>query len=93
MYVPFRTKLAPPEKVMISRYNVPTDYDGLINYIKQFMKKNPKGIVMYLKGPTLTLMNKIFTDLTRKPYIRNDLVMVQETEKWFIYTYKPINGD
>lgn len=91
MYVPFRTKLAPPEKILISRYNVPTDYDGLKYEIKQFMKKNPKGIIMHRKGPTL--MNQIFTDLTHKPYKRNDLVNVQETEKWMIYTYKPINGD
>ena len=28
-YVPYRTKLAPPEKILISGYNVPVDKEGL----------------------------------------------------------------
>jgi hypothetical protein len=92
MYVPFRTKLAPPEKVLISRYNVPTDYEGLKDEIKKFTRKNPTGIIMFRKGPTL--MNQIFTELIlSKRYVRNDITKAGETDKWFIYTYQPINGD
>jgi hypothetical protein len=92
MYIPFRTKLAPPEKIMISRYNIPTDYEGLKEEIKKFMKKNPKGMVMFRKGPTI--MNRIFTELTTpRQYVRNDMVKALETDKWFVYTYRPINGD
>ncbi len=92
MYIPFRTKLAPPEKVMISRYNVPTDYDGLREKVKSFMHKNPRGIIMLRKGPTL--MNQIFTDLLRpRQYIRNGIDKALETDKWIVYTYAPTNGE
>lgn len=88
MYVPFRTKLAPPEKVMISRYNVPTEHQPLKEEIIKFMKKNPRGIIMHRKGPTL--MNRIFTEMfLNKPYIRNDVVKALETDKWIVYTYSP----
>lgn len=88
-YVPFRTKLAPPEKVMISSYNIPVDKDSLTLEIKSFMKKNNKGIIMFRKNPTL--MNSIFTELTaQRTYIRNDLVKAMETDKWLVYTYEPV---
>lgn len=91
MYVPFRTKLAPPEKIMISRYNVPTDFEGLREKIKSFMHSNPKGIIMVRKGPTL--MNQIFSDLLKpRQYKRNGIELAQETDKWLIYTYHP-NGN
>jgi hypothetical protein len=91
MYIPFRTKLAPPEKIMISRYNVPTDFDGLREKIKSFMHSNPKGIIMVRKGPTL--MNQIFADLLKpRQYKRNGIELAQETDKWLIYTYHP-NGN
>ncbi|KXK55286.1 MAG: hypothetical protein UZ05_CHB002000621 [Chlorobi bacterium OLB5] len=38
-YVPYRTKLAPPDKVLISSYNVPVEKEGLTEEIKMFMKK------------------------------------------------------
>jgi hypothetical protein len=92
MYIPFRTKLAPPEKIMISHYNVPVEYDGLKEEVKKFMKKHPKGIIMYRKNPTL--MNRIFTELTApRPYHRNDMVKALETDKWVVYTYQPTNGE
>jgi hypothetical protein len=89
-YVPYRTKLVPPEKVMISGYNIPKEKQGLMNEIKSFMKRNPKIIIMTRRSPTL--MNQIFTELTSKPYIRNDLKKTEETDKWIIYLYKP-NGE
>ncbi|MCI0716546.1 MAG: glycosyltransferase family 39 protein, partial [Chlorobi bacterium] len=69
LYIPFRTKLAPREKIMISSYNIPRDKEGLLNEIKSFMKINPKIIIMTRKSPTL--MNQIFTEITiGKKYIR-----------------------
>lgn len=85
-YVPFRTKLAPPEKVLISGYNVPLDTDGLRIEIDKFMKKNPRGIIMTRKSTTI--MNRIFSELlNNKPYRRNDIILQQETDKWYIYVY------
>ena len=91
-YVPYRTKLAPPEKILISSYNVPVDKEGLTAEIKSFMKINPKGIIMYRKNPN-TMMNRIFSDLTaKKPYVRNGIQLEMETEKWLVMTYEPVNG-
>jgi hypothetical protein len=88
-YIPYRTKLAPPEKIMISSYNIPVDKDGLTAEIKAFIKRNPKGIIMYRKNPTL--MNTIFTGLTApRQYIRNDMKKAMETEKWIVYIYEPV---
>lgn len=88
-YVPFRTKFAPPEKLLISGYNVPADKESLTGKIKSFFKKNPKGIIMYRKDAN-TIMNKIFTQLTApKHYIRNDMTKTLETDKWIVYIYHP----
>jgi hypothetical protein len=88
-YVPYRTKLAPPEKILISSYNVPVDKEGLTAEIKSFLKKNPKGIIMYRKNPNTT-MNKIFTELTApRQYKRNDMTLAMETDKWVVYVYQP----
>jgi hypothetical protein len=89
-YVPFRTKLAPPEKILISSYNVPADKEGLKLEIDKFMKKNTNGIIMIRKSPTV--MNQIFSELiNNKPYKRNDIILALETEKWNIYTYQRNN--
>ena len=86
--VPFRTKLAPPEKVMISGYNIPVEKEALIQYINGFMNRNKKGIIMFKKETTL--MNLIFTELTApKKYIRNGMQKAGETDKWVIYRYEP----
>lgn len=88
-YVPYRTMLAPPEKVLISSYNVPVEKEGLTEEIKQFMKKNPRGLIMYRKNPN-TMMNRVFSELTAKrPYIRNGMTLLMETEKWIVLTYEP----
>src|SRR4030095_12523708 len=85
-YVPFRTRLAPPEKNLISGYNVPLDKEGLQVEIDKFMKKNQSGIIMTRKSSTV--MNQIFTDLlNNKPYKRNDVILTEETDKWYIYIY------
>ena len=90
-YIPYRTKLAPPEKVLISSYNVPVDKQGLSAEIKSFMKKNPRGLIMFRKNPN-TLMNRIFSELTAKrPYVRNDINLLMETEKWIVLTYEPVD--
>ena len=89
MYVPYRTKLAPPEKILISSYNVAVDKEGLTAEIKTFIKKNPHGIIMYRKNPA-TMMNKIFAELTApRPYVRNDMTLAMETDKWMVFVYKP----
>jgi hypothetical protein len=88
-YVPYRTKLAPPQKILISSYNVPVDKEGLTAEIKTFIKKNPRGIIMYRKNPN-TMMNRIFSELTAKrPYVRNDMTLAMETEKWMVFVYQP----
>lgn len=88
-YVPYRTKLAPPDKVLISSYNVPLEKAELTDEIKMFMKKNPRGLIMYRKNPN-TLMNRIFSELSAKrPYIRNGITLLMETEKWVVLTYEP----
>jgi hypothetical protein len=86
-YVPFRTRLAPPEQVLITGYNIPADSAGLRAEIDKFMKKNPSGIIMVRKGPTT--MRYIFdTLLNNKPYKRKDIELAEETNLWFIYTYR-----
>jgi hypothetical protein len=86
-YVPFRTRLAPPDKVLITGYNIPIDSAGLRTEIDKFMKKNNTGIIILRKGPTS--MRYIFDALlNNKPYKRNDIELVQETNLWLIYTYK-----
>jgi len=86
-YVPFRTRLAPPEKVLISGYNVPTDSIGLRVEIDKFMKKNPAGIIIIRKSPST--LKYIFDELlNNKPYKSNDIELTQETDLWFLYIYK-----
>ncbi|MEO8512356.1 MAG: glycosyltransferase family 39 protein [Ignavibacteria bacterium] len=88
-YVPYCTKFAPPEKLLISGYNEPADKEYLTGEIKSFFKKNPKGIIMFRKDAN-TVMNKIFTQLTApKHYIRNDMTKTLETDKWIVYIYHP----
>jgi len=89
LYIPFRTGVAPPDKILIAGYNVPTDKEELITEIKKFMKRNPKGLVIVRKIPTL--MNRIFTEITNTPYKRNDFQKAEETDKWIIYTYSVNN--
>jgi hypothetical protein len=85
--VPFRTKLAPPEKIMISGYNIPEEKTGLTNEINNFMSKNKKGIIFYKKEPTL--MNKIFTELIeQKKYSNIEFKKAGETNKWVIFIYE-----
>lgn len=85
-YVPFRTRLAPPEKVLITGYNVPLDKNGLKDEVIKFMKKNQSGIIMYRKSPTM--MNSIINELlSGKIYTQNQLILSKETNKWFIYNY------
>jgi len=68
---------------------VPVEKEGLSAEIKSFMKKNPRGIIMYRKNPN-TRMNRIFSELTAKrPYIRNDMTFAMETDKWLVVTYEP----
>lgn len=85
--VPFRTKLAPPEKIMISGYNIPEEKTGLKNEINAFMIKNKKGIIFFKKEPTL--MNTIFTELIEQN--NNNIIQMKkagETSKWVIYVYE-----
>ncbi len=89
MYVPYRTKLAPPEKLLISSYNVPVEKEGVTAEIKYFIKKNPHGIIMYRKNPG-TMMNKIFTELTApRAFKRKDMTLAMETDKWMVFVYQP----
>ncbi len=86
LYIPFRTKLAPPDKVIISGYNVPVEKTGLEEEIISFLDSNPKGIVMVKKEKTL--MNEIFTDTSWLEQAGIKLKPEQETEKWIVYTYE-----
>ncbi len=85
LYVPFRTGLAPPDKVLISGYNIPVEKAGLENKIASFMNSNPKGIIIVKKESTL--MNQVFNDDTWK--VKNNITMKfeEETGVWNVYTY------
>jgi hypothetical protein len=84
-YVPFRTKLAPPDKVLITSYNMPQN-DSLGLKMVEFMKRNPKGILIskndstimsgFVKSDSLWKANNI----TLKP--------VMQTENWLIFDYQ-----
>ncbi len=84
-YVPFRTKLAPPDKVLITSYNMPQN-DSLGLKMVEFMKHNPKGILIskndstimsgFVKSDSLWKANNI----TLKP--------VMQTENWLIFDYQ-----
>ncbi len=80
-YVPFRTHLAPPEKILISNYNIAQDKESMKKTVSDFMAMNKKGIVMVKKEGTLLaelLPNLSINHLTKK----------QELNKWVIYTYQ-----
>jgi hypothetical protein len=85
MYIPFRTKLAPPDKVLISGYNIPVEKTGLENKITSFMDSNPKGIIMVKKESTL--MNQVFSEDTWKEKNNITIKLEEETEIWKVYTY------
>jgi hypothetical protein len=61
-YVPFRAGIAPPEKVLISSYNVPADKEGLTAEINNFMKRNLNGVIMFRKSPTLDIKLALETE-------------------------------
>ncbi|MEO8513536.1 MAG: hypothetical protein ABI543_08255 [Ignavibacteria bacterium] len=86
--IPFRTKLAPPEKIMISGYNIPVEKQALTAEILSFMGKNKKGIIFVKKEPTL--MNSIFTELmaqNKNPGV--SMTKAGETNKWVIFLFEP----
>ncbi len=85
LYVPFRTKLAPPDKVLISRYNIPVEKTELEDTIISFMNTNPRGILIVKKEDTL--MNRIFNDELWKEKNSITMKFEEETGKWKIYTY------
>jgi hypothetical protein len=85
LYIPFRTKLAPPDKVLISGYNVPVEKAGLEDKITSFMNSNHKGIIMVKKENTL--MNRVFNDDAWKEKNNITMKFEEETEKWKVYTY------
>jgi len=88
--IPFRTKLAPPEKVMISGYNIPEEKNALTNEVISFMNKNKKGIIFCKKSSTL--MNNVFTDLINNNNNNAYKIMPSgETNKWVIYLYESLN--
>jgi hypothetical protein len=85
-YVPFRTRLAPPEKILISSYNVPTDELNLTKEIENFMNRNKKGIIMFRKSGTL--MNKIFSLAIEKQHLPLKISKSVETDKWVILNFQ-----
>lgn len=86
LYLPFRTKLPPPEKVLISGYNIPNDKDSLTARISTFMKNNPKGLIIFHKDQTL--MNRIFIEAVQEQNLRGKVTQKEETVKWLAYTYE-----
>lgn len=86
-YIPYRSKLVPPKNLMISSYNIPVNKDDLIVEIRNFIKRNPKGIIIYRKNSP-TLMNSIFSEwVAAKSYIRSSIFKAMETDKWIILKY------
>jgi dolichyl-phosphate-mannose-protein mannosyltransferase len=80
LYVPFRTKYAPPEKVLIGNYNIPQNVDSIKTAVGSFMKKNRRGIVILNKGSTL--LEKAVTE-----NFMNYLTKREELKKWTVYVY------
>jgi hypothetical protein len=89
-YIPFRTKLpalpAKDHKIMITGYNAPADRTLFEDEMKLFMKRNPSGIIITKKANTL--LNQIMTEISSRPYIRNNIRKASESEKWNIFTYQ-----
>jgi hypothetical protein len=85
LYVPFRTKLPPPDKVLISGYNIPVEKIPLQSELIDFIRSNQKGIVMIKKDKTL--MNEIFSDTSWIEQAGLKLKHEMDTEKWSVYTF------
>lgn len=84
-YIPFRTKLAPPEKIFINGYNTPSDNDSLILEVQNFTGKNKRGIIILRKE------NNNFSDNVINAVKDNyKLKMIENpgTDKWIIYKYE-----
>lgn len=79
LYVPFRTKLAPPEKILITSNKTLQSRDSLATLAKDFMNRNGRGIIMVKKEGTA--LSEIITNL-------NNLTKEMELNKWVIYIYR-----
>jgi hypothetical protein len=85
-YVPFRTKLAPPDKILISDYNQPSDEAGLKKAMYDFMYRNSRGIIIVRKSETM--MNKIIKRTYAERDIDLKIVRSLETNLWMIYLFE-----
>lgn len=86
LYLPFRTKLPPPQKVLIGGYNIPSEKDSLTAHINSFMKNNPKGLIIFHKDRTL--MNRIFIEAAQIQNLERNVTKKEETGKWLAFTYE-----
>jgi hypothetical protein len=84
-YVPFRTKLAPPDKVLITGYNMPQN-DSLGLKMVEFMKRNPKGILISKNDSTI-MSGFVKSDSLWKAN-NIELKPAMQTENWLIYDYQ-----
>jgi ABC-type multidrug transport system fused ATPase/permease subunit len=88
LYIAYRTKLTPPDKVLISTYNMPGDKTGLTEKVKEFVAKNRKGIIVVRNSPTL--INQIISDNNTIKNWDIKLVDAYKSEHWAVYFYEPI---
>lgn len=85
-YIAYRTKLAPPGKILITTYNIPLDKLVLTEKVREFVLKNGKGIIAVQNNNTLLNQilggNKTFESWNVK------LDNVRKTEHWTVYFYE-----
>ncbi len=88
-YIAYRTKLAPPEKILITTFNIPPDKLVLTEKVREFVFKNGKGIIVSQNNTTL--LKQILSDRKIFEIWNVSLIEVQKTEHWSVYLYKMKN--
>jgi hypothetical protein len=85
-YIAYRTKLAPPDKILITTYNIPPDKIVITDKVRDFILKNGKGIIVVQNNTTL--LNQILGDPKTFEIWDVSLNEVQKTEHWSVIFYE-----
>ena len=89
LYLAYRTKLAPPDKILITTYNIPHDMLSLTERVKIFVSKNKRGI--FLVRNNSTLFSRILHDPKIIEEWNLNLNNFRKTIHWSIYFYEVKN--
>jgi hypothetical protein len=85
-YIAYRTKLAPPEKILIPGYTTPKDNEGLRQKTKEFMISNKKGI--FITRNHNTKFSAIFWELNATGSLISKIDNVENTEHFSAFVYE-----